>query len=67
MNFKSNHSDPRGFEYRIQQDDVAGFYLLVVEGAKCTKDHLQDSFELAVEQALEDYGVPVSSWVKDES
>lgn len=55
---------PRYFE--IKEDPAAGFYLYVFEGNKCVYDYLQDTFEIAVECALEDYGVPKNSWEKIE-
>ena len=38
----------------------------VFEGNKCIYDHLQDTFEIAVENAREDYGVPKNAWKKDD-
>lgn len=57
---KSESLKPRYFE--IKEDPAAGYYLYVFEGNKCIYDHLQDSFEIAVECALEDYGVPKNAW-----
>jgi len=52
--------EPRSFE--IKQDPFVGFYLYVFENGKCIRDHLQDSFEIAVESAMEDYDVPKDAW-----
>ncbi len=51
---------PRTFE--IVADPFAGYYLYVFEEGRCIRDHLQDSFEIAVESALEDYHVPKDAW-----
>lgn len=56
--------EPRVFE--IKHDPLVGFYLYVFEGGKCIRDHLQDTFEIAVESAMEDYDVPKDSWRKVE-
>ena len=51
---------PRRFV--IKQDEAVGFYLYVYENERCIRDHLQDTLELAIEAAFEDYGVPTQSW-----
>jgi hypothetical protein len=53
--------------FEIKEDPAAGFYLYVFEGEKCIYDHLQDTFEIAVECALEDYRVPKNAWEKIEN
>jgi hypothetical protein len=58
------HLTSRHFE--IKHDPFAGFYLYVFENGKCVRDHLQDSLEIAIESALEDYGVPEDTWKKIE-
>jgi hypothetical protein len=55
---------PRNFE--IRHDPLAGFYLSVFEGVNCVADYLQDSLELAMDMAFEDYAVPRNAWEKDE-
>jgi len=55
---------PRYFE--IKQDPAAGFYLYVYEDGKCLFDQLQDTLEIAIECAQEDYNVPKNSWKKIE-
>ena len=56
--------EPRSFE--IKHDPVVGFYLYVFERGKCIRDPLQDTFEIAVESALEDYDVSEDAWSKVE-
>jgi len=51
---------PKRFE--IEHDPVIGFYLYVFEGKNCIGDYLQDTFEVAIESALEDYDVPKDAW-----
>ena len=53
---------PKRFE--IEQDPAVGFYLYVFEGEKCIQDQLQDTFEIAVASAMEDYDVPKNAWRK---
>jgi hypothetical protein len=56
--------EPRSFE--IKRDPLVGFYFYVFEGDKCIRDHLQDTFEIAVESAMEEYDVPKDAWRKVE-
>jgi len=49
-------------KFVIEEDDNVGFYLYIFEGDKCKEDYLQDSFDLAIEQAEEDFGVDPRSW-----
>ena len=49
--FKTRH-------YEIEFDPHVGYYLYVFEGSKCIQDYLQDTLEIAIECALEDFGVP---------
>ena len=60
----ANNLKPR--RYEIKYDPSAGFYLLVYENDKCIRDHLQDTLEIVMECALEDYGVPKDLWRKVE-
>ncbi len=55
---------PKRFE--IQHDPTVGFYLYVVVGGICIRDHLQDTFEAAIESAMEDYNVPKGAWTEVE-
>ena len=48
--------------YEIKEDPSVGVYLYVFEDDKCIYDHLQDTFEIALESALKDYGVPKNAW-----
>lgn len=52
--------------YEIKHDPLVGYYLYVFEGGKCVRDHLQDTFEIAIESAFEDYDVPRHAWRKVE-
>ena len=52
--------------YEIKYDPFVGFYLYVFENDKCIHDHLQDTLEMAIESAWENYGVPKSAWQKVE-
>ncbi|MGL4347925.1 MAG: hypothetical protein ACRCSV_00480 [Chlamydiales bacterium] len=52
--------------YEIKYDPMVGFYLYVFEGDKCIHDYLQDTLDLAMECAWEDFGVPKRTWKKFE-
>ncbi|MDR3624156.1 MAG: hypothetical protein P4L16_03330 [Chlamydiales bacterium] len=52
--------------YEIKHDPLVGFYLYVFEDDKCIRDYLQDTLELAMECAWEDFGVPKDAWKKVE-
>ena len=51
---------PRRF--MIEQDEAAGFYLYVYEKDKCIRDYLQDTLDIAIDMAFEDFQVPRESW-----
>ena len=57
-------ADNRLKRFKIEHDPQAGFYLYVFDGEKCVADYLQDTLELAMLQAEQDFGVPPSSWRK---
>ncbi|MCP5362261.1 MAG: hypothetical protein H6908_06495 [Hyphomicrobiales bacterium] len=47
----------------IDNTPLEGFYLYVYDkDEKNTHDYLQDTFQFAVEQASEDFGVPETAW-----
>jgi hypothetical protein len=50
------------FRDMITQQDVEGFYLYVYLGDVCIRDHLQDTYEIVLDQAFEDYNVPKDVW-----
>ena len=62
---KPESLNPSYFE--IKEDSSVGFYLYVFENDKCIYDLLQDTFEIAIESAWEDYGVPKNAWEKIEN
>ncbi len=49
---------------RIEKDETVGFYLFIFdpECGKCTHDHLQDTLEIALEQAEEDFSLAKDKW-----
>jgi hypothetical protein len=51
---------PRRFV--IEHDEKVGFYLYVYEKDRCIRDYLQDTLELAIDMALENFQVPKDSW-----
>ena len=65
------HFDNSNSRYlRIERDEPTqsqpsvGFYLYVYEDGKCIRDYLQDTFEIAVDMAHEEFGVPKEGWKK---
>jgi hypothetical protein len=52
----------RPFRFIIERDEAVGFYLYVYENEYCVRDYLQDTLELAIEMASEDYQVPKEAW-----
>jgi hypothetical protein len=52
--------------FEIKEDPATGFYLYVFEGERCVRDYLQDTLEIAIDTAFEDYGVPRDAWRKIE-
>lgn len=67
MRYKAKFADPKNYSYEIYRDPVAGFYLYVYSKGKCVKDYLQDTLDIAIEQAREGYGVPEDSWVSSDT
>lgn len=59
---KSQSTKPRYYE--IKHDPSVGYYLYVYENGKCVRDYLNDSLELAMEYAWENFGVPLELWKK---
>jgi hypothetical protein len=55
---------PKSRYFEIKHDSFTGFYLFVFEGEKCIRDHLQDTLEIAMKCALEEYNIPKSAWKK---
>ncbi|MEW6451900.1 MAG: hypothetical protein AB1490_14685 [Pseudomonadota bacterium] len=65
MKYVSGHQS-NGRRFMIERDESVGFYLYVYEDDRCVRDHLQDSLELAVQQAFEEFSVPKDSWQRAE-
>ena len=64
MKWRANSEYLKSRHYEIKHEPSVGFYLYVFEGDKCIRDHLQDTLEIAMEYAWEDYGVPKNAWKK---
>lgn len=62
MKWAASINHPKPLEFEIIEDKNAGFYLLIIEANKCIRDYLQDTFEDAVDMALEDFEVPKNAW-----
>lgn len=63
MKWVSTYQHPENWRFEIIQDSQVGYYLWVYGGAE-TIDDLQDTFDMAKEAALEDFGVPLDSWAE---
>lgn len=60
--FEANHAERN---FRIVEDrPEVGSYLYVYEGGECISDFLQNDIESCMQMALEDYKVPIESWVE---
>lgn len=64
MKWLANSESLKPRYYEIECDQYFGFYLYVFDGDKCVYDDLQDTLEIAMECALEDYDVPIAAWKK---
>jgi hypothetical protein len=51
--------------FMIEHHQGTGFYLFRYDADRCTHDYLQDTFEQAVAQAANEFGVPADAWVPD--
>lgn len=66
MKWRANSESFKPPRYEIKNDPSVSFYLYVFEGDKCMRDYLQDTLEIAIECAWEDYNVPKNAWKKVE-
>lgn len=64
MKLTATHPNNKNMRFEIEHDSKAGYYLYVWEGDRNTYDYLQDTLEIAMEQAEEEFGVPTSAWTK---
>ena len=50
--------------FKIEEDyPEVGVYLYVYEDGRCIKDYLQNDIDTCKSLALEEYNVPVDSWI----
>lgn len=49
---------------KIEDGGSVGFYLFIFDpvSGRCTHDHLQDTLEISLEQAEEDYALSKGNW-----
>ena len=66
MEWKAIDQSLKSRYYKIKHDPSVGFYLYIFENGKCIHDYLQDTLELAIECAWEDFGVRKNAWKKIE-
>ncbi len=77
MKWITNYNHPEGLRFEIEQQvlrstednrEVDGFYFFVIDEKPAkSADYLQDTLELALEQANDEYGIPFDSWEMVES
>ncbi len=53
---------------KIEEDAAVGFYLYIFDpvSGKSTHDHLQDTLDIAMEQAEEEFGLAIANWKQQE-
>ena len=80
MKFYSTYEHPKGLKFIIEDTGYMGAYFYVYshrpffdeeiqKGCECSghiEDHHQDDVAMAQKQGIEDFGVPLDSWVKVE-
>jgi len=64
MKWRANCESLKNRYFEIKYDQLAGYYFYVFEDNKCIRDYLQDTLEIAMECAWEDYGIPKNAWMK---
>lgn len=63
MKWKSNYIHPKNWCFVIEHDEEAGYYLYVYDETGFNiQDELQESLDVAKDQASDDFGVPLDSW-----
>lgn len=55
----------KGKRFQIEEDNPdVGVYLYVYENGKCVADYLQDSIQMCMDFALEEYSVSLDLWIE---
>ena len=68
MKFKKYKAEYEGKTFVAEQDlPNVGWHLYVYKDGKNTHDFLQDTKEIAMSQANDDFGVPLNIWVELEN
>jgi hypothetical protein len=62
MKWRAESNGLKQRSYEIKHSPPVGYYLYVFEGDACVRDELQDSLEMAIQSALDDYQVPMDAW-----
>lgn len=61
----STYQDPENRRFEIEHDKSVGYYVYAYNAKGFNfYDGLQDTLEFAKEEALEEFSVPVDSWVE---
>jgi hypothetical protein len=65
MEFKVLEAKWNGMIFRIEEDwpEVGAYLYINEENGKGLYDYLQNNIEVCMEQAFEDFGVPMEMWV----
>ncbi len=62
MKFEARLPAGKYQRFVIELDRHVGFYLYVFEGERCVYDYLQDTLEIVMDQAFEQFQVPRDAW-----
>ncbi len=66
MKWISNYTHSKDIKFEIVYDVHAGYYFYAAGNKGNSYDGLQDTLEFAKQEALEEFGVPLDSWVQVE-
>jgi len=63
MKWIAHINKPRKIDFEIVYDESVGYYLYVYDSNDIeSKDELQDTLEIAMQVAKEDFNVPIDAW-----
>jgi hypothetical protein len=62
MKWRANSQSLKPYRYEIKHHPSVNFYLYVFNGDKCIRAYLQDTLEIAMKCAWEDYGISKNAW-----
>lgn len=66
MKWVADNAELGSRRFEIKHDPLVGYYLYIFENEKCVRDHLEDTLNMAIATAREDYNVSEEAWEKTE-